>query len=55
MREVENKQAEMEAKVVRLEAKRLDAERKREEYEDKTIFGKVWAWIVWISLCGRED
>jgi chromosome segregation ATPase len=55
VRELESKQAEIEAKVAKLENKLLEAQRKREEYEGKTVFGKIWAWIAWLARCGSED
>ena len=47
--------AKAEAKAAKLEAKEQEAERIRREYEGKTVWQKIWAWIYWLLSCGSDD
>jgi uncharacterized protein YlxW (UPF0749 family) len=47
--------AQTQAKVAKLEAKQQEAERIRREYEGKTVWQKIWAWIYWLVNCGSDE
>jgi hypothetical protein len=53
--QLEVERAQTQAKVAKLEAKQQEAERIRREYEGKTVWQKIWAWIYWLVTCGSDD
>jgi hypothetical protein len=53
--QLEAERARTQAKVAKLEAKEQEAERIRREYEGKTVWQKIWAWISWLLSCGSDD
>jgi hypothetical protein len=53
--QLEAERAQTQAKVAKLEAKQQEAERIRREYEGKTVWQKIWAWIYWLVTCGSDE
>lgn len=45
----------IDAKVNKLEGKLEEAERFRREWQSKTVWQKIWAWISYILTCGSDD